>query len=120
MAEAELMLANCSQCGAYSFPANAWACRACGASADLLRPAPLPQAPRLLNAVTLHAELAPGLPVPCVIGEVELAPGLVEEALIGVADEASLAPGQALQAEPWADARGTPGWRFVPGDGVAR
>ena len=105
---AELQIAHCPLCGTYSAPVNVPGCRHCGHPA--LEAAPLPAPPVLLNFVTLHNELAPGLPVPCVIGEVQLAPGLVEEALIG-ADESMLAIGQALRAEQ--DADGGP-WRFVP------
>ena len=125
-----LQLAHCPACGAYTYPASAPGCRVCGAAADTLHAVPLPGTPVLLNFVTVHAALAPGLPVPCVVGEVALAPGVVEEAFIGVADEAQLAPGQALVAEPvpvlvpvsteapgaigGASASTPPRWQFVP------
>ena len=64
----------------------------------------------------MHAELAPGLPVPCVIGEVELAPGVVEEAVIDVASEDVLSPGGTLRAVHAANAA-LP-WRFVPVESV--
>ena len=107
-----LLLGRCPACDAWNFPANSWGCRACGAPGETLRPQAAPAAPVLRNAVTLHAELAPGLPVPCVIGEVELAPGVIEEALIDVASEADLAPGAVLRAVHTAGAA-LP-WRFVP------
>lgn len=107
-----LQLAHCRHCGHYSFPAQVYGCRRCGA-ADGLSSVPCPQVPLLKNFVTVFAELAPGLPVPCVIGEVALAPGVVEEALIAVADEAALALDMPLRAE-CTEAGGQARWQFVP------
>jgi hypothetical protein len=107
-----LLLGHCPACAAWNFPANSWGCRACGAPGDSLRAEAAPVAPVLRNAVTLHAELAPGLPVPCIIGEVELAPGVVEEALIDVPSEAGLTLGCALRAVH--DPSAALPWRFVP------
>lgn len=92
----DLLMAHCPACGSHGYPPGAHACRRCGSF--LLRDVPPPQVPCLLNFVTVHAEVAPGLPVPCVVGEVRLAPGVVEEAWIDVPDEASLAPGLPLRA----------------------
>lgn len=108
-----LQVAHCSICGGYTFPAAAYGCRVCGAAAERLQAVPCPTAPRLRNAVTVYAELAPGLPVPCVIGEVELAPGVVEEALIDAASEAELTLGMALRARAEIDAAGKVQWRFA-------
>ncbi|MBI5258956.1 MAG: hypothetical protein HY855_20800 [Burkholderiales bacterium] len=108
-----LRMAHCARCGAYSYPPEAWGCRACGAAADALDAVPCPETPRLKNFVTVHSELAPGLPVPCVIGEVALAPGVVEEALIGVADESGLRLDMPLRAEALVE-DGRARWRFVP------
>lgn len=91
-----LLLALCNACGAHSFPAQVPGCRVCGAAPSLLQFVPAVQPLRLLNFVTVHSELLPGLPVPCVVGEVQLAPGVVEEALID-ADEAGLSLGMAVQ-----------------------
>lgn len=107
-----LHLAHCAHCGCHTFPATAYGCRQCG-RADRLSSVSLPQPPVLTNFVTLHAELAPGLPVPCVIGEVQLAPGVVEEALIA-ADEAQLVIGMPLRAEAVPGDGGPPRWHFVP------
>jgi len=113
-ADPELQLAHCRACGAYTFPADAYGCRRCGRD-DTLSAVPLPAPALLRNAVMLHSALAPGLPVPCVIGEVELAPGVVEEALIGVDEAATLSLGMALRAAPRVDADGQRiGWQFVP------
>jgi uncharacterized OB-fold protein len=109
-----LQLARCAECGGYTFPATAYGCRVCGAASDRLQAVPCPTVPRLRNAVTVHAELAPGLPVPCVIGEVELAPGVVEEALIEAASEGELTLGMALRARAVSDPAGKVQWRFAP------
>lgn len=108
-----LRLAHCARCGAHSYPPEAWGCRSCGAPAEALQAVPCPETPRLKNFVTVHSELAPGLPVPCVIGEVALAPGVVEEALIGVADESALHLEMPLRAEATVE-EGRTRWRFVP------
>lgn len=113
-ASIDLLLAHCPQCGAYTFPAAVYGCRACGLGADRLQVVPCPTVPRLRNAITVHAELAPGLPVPCVIGEVELAPGVIEEALIDVESEAQLTLGMALQPRAQMNATGKLQWRFSP------
>ena len=55
--------------------------------------------------------------MPCVIGEVRLAPGVIEEALIGVADEAELSLGQALIPQAYKDQKQQWRWRFVPAVG---
>lgn len=107
-----LLLGHCQACGAWNFPAQSWGCRACGASGEALQAKPAPAVPVLRNAVTVHAALAPGLPVPCAIGEVELAPGLVEEGLIDVASEDDIKLGCMLRAMHEAGAA-LP-WRFVP------
>ena len=113
-----LRLAHCQDCGAWSFPAEAWGCRVCGAPPDRLEARTPPQTPVLRQAVTLHAELIPGLTVPCRIGEVELAPGVVEEALIAATDDADLSAGLPLRAVPHTAADGRTGWRFVPAEGT--
>lgn len=109
-----LLLGHCQACGAWNFPAESWGCRACGAAQEKLRAAPLPGPAILRNAVTVHAELTPGLPVPCVVGEIELAPGVVEEALLQVASEAELALGTEVRPVHLGEAGGASPWRFVP------
>jgi uncharacterized OB-fold protein len=109
-------IGHCSACGSYTFPSTSWGCRRCGQTP--LDAVPLPQSAKLINFVTLHAEIAPGLPVPCVIGELELAPGVVEEALIDVPDEVQLALGMTMQAVPLAAEQGAAAWAFRPVDGA--
>ncbi|WOB06642.1 hypothetical protein [Piscinibacter gummiphilus] len=106
------LLAHCRQCGTYTFPSNAWSCRACGA--DTLDKVPMPQTPVLRNFITLHGDVVPGLTPPVVVGEVEIAPGVVEEALIAVDDESRLTldmPMEAIGADPADTQRGL---RFRP------
>ena len=110
-----LELARCSVCGGTSFPAHVPGCRHCGAAPAQLRTEACAASVRLLNFVTVHAPLAPGLKVPAVIGEVALAPGLVEEVRIDVADESALTLGMALMPEWRAEVEGAAGsWVFRP------
>jgi len=117
--EPSLQLAHCAACGTYTFPANAPACRRCGAPGERLRACPLPAAPRLRNTITLQTQLHPDLKAPCVIGEVELAPGVYEEALIDVADEGAAPLGAALQPRAHCLEDGRVQWRFTPVKGGA-
>jgi uncharacterized OB-fold protein len=112
-----LQIGHCPSCSTYTFPANAWGCRRCGAAP--LQSVPLPQPPKLINFITLHADIVPGLPVPCVIGELEIAPGVVEEALIDVPDESQLALGMTMQAVPLSAEQGASAWVFRPAKGGA-
>lgn len=109
-----LQLAHCAECGSYTYPADVYACRRCGAPRERLQARPCPSAPRLRNAVTLYTQLHPDLPAPCVLGEVELAPGVVEEALIDVPDEAAAVLGMELSAVPQRLENGALRWRFAP------
>lgn len=111
-----LSIGHCPACGSYTFPSTSWGCRRCGQAP--LDAVPLPQHARLINFVTLHAEIVPGLPVPCVIGELEIAPGVVEEALIDVQAESQLVLGMTMQAVPRAAERGSLAWAFRPMDGA--
>jgi uncharacterized OB-fold protein len=111
-----LQIGHCSTCGSYTFPSTSWGCRCCGQAP--LAAVPLPQPARLINFVTLNAEIVPGLPVPCVIGELEIAPGVVEEGLLDVSDESELALGMTMQAVPRAAERGSVAWAFRPMDGA--
>lgn len=112
-----LALASCTACGGTSFPAQVPGCRHCGAPPAQLRAQACSTPVRLLNFITVHAQLAPGLQVPAVIGEVALAPGLVEEARIDVADDSALTLGMALTPHWQAGADGAAGsWVFRPLD----
>lgn len=110
----QLLLGHCQACGAWNFPAESWGCRACGAATAKLQAKPLPGPAILRNAVTVHAELAPGLPVPCIVGEIELAPGVIEEALLQVTREDEVPLGAAVEPMHLGEAGGASPWRFVP------
>lgn len=110
----QLLLGHCQACGAWNSSAHSWGCRACGAPQTSLQPKPLPGPAILRNAVTVYAELAPGLPAHCVVGEIELAPGVIEEALLQVADEAAVPLGTVVEPLHLGEAGGASPWRFVP------
>ncbi|ABM59577.1 conserved hypothetical protein [Verminephrobacter eiseniae EF01-2] len=93
----QLQLALCARCSGLSFPPQVPGCHHCGAPASELHMQDYEGPLRLLNFVTVHATLTPGLPVPAVIGEVALAPDLVEEVLIDVGSEDELRLGMALE-----------------------
>lgn len=107
--------ARCSHCGGLSFPANAPGCMHCGApigEADRLL---LPGEGVLLESVTVHVALVPGMPVPSIAGDILLAEGVVEEGVIAVADESLLKPGMRLRAVAEMEAgEGVYACRFVP------
>lgn len=109
-----LTLAHCDACGSYTFPSHVYACRRCGAPREQLQSRPCPQVPRLRNAVTLHTQLHPDLPAPCLIGEVELASGVVEEAVLDLPDESAAVLGMPLAAVASRQDDGTVRWRFAP------
>lgn len=115
----ELLLGHCQACGAWNFPAESWGCRACGAPREQLQARPLPGPAILRNTVTVHAELSPGLPVPCVVGEIELAPGVIEEALLQVTSESDVSLGAVVRPVHLGEAGGASPWRFVPVQGGA-
>jgi uncharacterized OB-fold protein len=114
-----LLLGHCQACGAWNFPAESWGCRACGASKEKLQASPPPGPAILRNAVTVHAELVPGLPAPCVVGEIELAPGVIEEALLQVTSEADAPLGTVAKPVHVGEAGGASPWRFALARGAA-
>ena len=111
----DFLFAQCPACQALGFPANAPGCMHCGqaidASAQVLRPG----GGTLLEYVTLHLALAPGLPVPGIVGDIRIADRVVQQGLIAVDDESRLHPGMALRAraQPLASGDGY-GCVFVP------
>lgn len=94
----DFLFAQCSACGGLSFPANAPGCMHCGAPADQAEPVTRPGGGTLLEYITLHVALAPGMPAPSIAGDIRIADQVVEEGVIAVADEAALHPGMAMQA----------------------
>ncbi|HEY5582054.1 MAG TPA: OB-fold domain-containing protein, partial [Rhodoferax sp.] len=52
----------------------------------------------LLEYVTIHVPMVPGMPVPCIAGDIRFAEGVIEEGVIAVSDESSLQLGMELKA----------------------
>lgn len=106
-----LQAARCDVCQGYSYPVSVPGCRHCGALSDALQAVDCMDAVPVINVITVHAALAPGLAVPAIIGEVELCPGLVEEVRIDAADESAVPPGT-LVRPVWVEADQGGGWVF--------
>ena len=90
--------AQCPNCQGLSFPANAPGCMHCGDPLSQVQPVARPGGGTLLEYVTLHVALAPGLPVPSIAGDIRIAEQVVEEGVIAVDDESALRPGMAMKA----------------------
>lgn len=122
-----IALWRCRVCAQLTYPAAAYGCSRCGAARDSGDEVSRPARGELLNWVTVHVDLVPGLKAPYVVGEVRLAPGVVEEVLIEVSAETQLSVGQQMVARaPAAQATGSgndsvvkPALRFVPATTVA-
>ncbi|MBB1633422.1 hypothetical protein [Cupriavidus sp. UME77] len=109
--------AQCSACNELSFPANAPGCVHCGEPLSDARKLTLPGGGELLEFVTLHVALVPGMAVPSIAGDVRIARGIIEEGVIAVPDEKVLKPGMALKAvAEIREVGGIYGCRFVPAD----
>jgi hypothetical protein len=52
----------------------------------------------LLEFVTLHVPLLPGMVAPSIAGDIRIAPGIVEEGVMAVGDETALKHGMAVRA----------------------
>lgn len=94
----DFLFAQCPNCHGLSFPANAPGCMHCGHPVDASAQVARPGGGTLLEYVTLHVPMVPGLPAPSIAGDIRIADQVVEEGAIGVADESLLAPGMAMRA----------------------
>ena len=94
----DFLFAQCSACNGLSFPANAPGCMHCGAPPAQAEQVARPGGGTLLEYITLHVALVPGMPAPSIAGDIRIADQVVEEGVIAVADEAALRPGMAMQA----------------------
>jgi uncharacterized OB-fold protein len=111
----DFLFAQCPACSALTFPSNAPGCMHCGDPLQDAQTLRRPGGGELLEFVTLHVPLTPGMVVPSIAGDVRIAPGIVEEGVIGVKDEGSLRPGMRLRAVAEPDeAQGVYACRFVP------
>lgn len=114
----ELLFARCAACDGLTFPANAPGCMHCGDSLEHAAHIARPGIGTLLEYITVHVPLAPGMPAPIIAGDIRLAEGMVEEAVITAADEAALHPGMAMIAVANIDEQGrTFSCAFVPAGG---
>jgi uncharacterized OB-fold protein len=113
----DFFFVQCRACSGLSFPANVPGCAHCGDPLIDARKVRRPGGGELLEYVTLHVPLAPGMPAPSIAGDVRIADGIVEEGVISVRHETVLHPGMAVRA--MADVRAADGvyaCRFVPAD----
>lgn len=105
----------CGACGGLSFPANVPGCMHCGQPLEGATQVARPGGGELLEFVTLHVPLLPGMAAPSIAGDIRIAPGIIEEGVIAVTDETLLRPGMALQAVAAVnEADGVYACRFVP------
>lgn len=94
-----LRAARCPQCGGLSFPFVNFGCPLCGAAPENCAEEALSGEARLLEFITIHGQVTPGMTPPIVVGEAEIAPGVIEEIELAVPEDA-LALGMIVQAVP--------------------
>lgn len=94
----DFLFAPCPNCAGLNFPANAPGCRHCGAPLTDVQPVARPGGGVLLEYVTLHAALTPGMSVPRIAGDIRIAEQVVEEGVIAVDDDSTLCPGMPMRA----------------------
>jgi len=111
----DFLFAQCPGCKGLTFPANAPGCMHCGQALEHAERIARPGGGTLLEYVTLHAALVPGMTAPRIAGDIRIADKVVEEGVIGVTDEAQLAQGMQLRAVAVPLASGEHyGCQFVP------
>jgi uncharacterized OB-fold protein len=94
----EFIYASCNSCKRLTFPANAPGCMHCGLSIDTAEKLTRKGIGTLMEFVTVHVPLTPDMEVPCIIGDILLEDGIIEEVVISVHDESTLALGMSLKA----------------------
>lgn len=111
----EFLYVQCPACAKLSFPANVPGCAHCGDALQDAQTVARPGGGTLLEFVTLHVPLLPGLQTPRISGDIRIADGVVEEGVIAVPDESELHVGMALRAVAVAQPSGEMfDCRFVP------
>jgi uncharacterized OB-fold protein len=117
----DFFFTHCPACQGLSFPANAPGCMHCGHPTEEAMQVVRPGGGTLLEYVTLHVALVPGMQAPSIAGDIRIAEQVVEEGVIAVDDESRLQPGMALRAVavPLA-ATDTYGCQFVPAQETTR
>jgi uncharacterized OB-fold protein len=94
----DFFFTHCPACQGLSFPANAPGCMHCGHPTEEAMQVVRPGGGTLLEYVTLHVALVPGMQAPSIAGDIRIAEQVVEEGVIAVDDESRLQPGMALRA----------------------
>lgn len=111
----DFFFAQCPACGAVNFPANAPGCSHCGDPLTEAIRLTRPGQGELLEFVTIHVPLLPGMNAPAIAGDIRLAEGIVEEGVIAVNDESGLRTGMTLKAiAEVREAQGVYACVFVP------
>jgi uncharacterized OB-fold protein len=103
----DFLFVKCPACARLTFPANAPGCMHCGDALEHAEQIVRPGGGTLIEAITLHTALVPGMAAPSVVGDIQIADDIVEEGVLGVADESALRPGMLLKAIAAAAATGT-------------
>lgn len=94
----EFFYAKCPACGKLAFPADVPGCSHCGDPLQSAEKVVRPGGGTLLEYVTLHVPLLPGMEVPRIAADVLIEEGLIEEGVIAASDESQLRVGMALRA----------------------
>lgn len=94
----DFIYASCNSCRRLTFPANAPGCMHCGLPIDTAEKLIRKGIGTLMEFVTVHVALTPDMEVPCIIGDILLEDGIIEEGVISVPDESTLALGMSLKA----------------------
>lgn len=116
----EFLYAQCPACGKLSFPAMVPGCAHCGEPLQGTAPVAHAGGGTLLEFVTLHVPLLPGMDTPRIAADIRIAEGVIEEGVVAVPDESALHVGMALKAVAVPLPAGEVfACRFVPADGGA-
>jgi uncharacterized OB-fold protein len=92
-----LIMGKCGACKRPHFPKTGYGCPRCGAPSEQVEEQLNSGRATLLNFITLHAKIVPGLDVPCMVGEAEIASGMIEEVML-LGTDTEYHDGMALQA----------------------
>lgn len=111
----DFFYSQCPACEAVNFPANAPGCSHCGNPLTEATRLTRPGQGELLEFVTIHVPLLPGMTAPSIAGDIRIAEGIVEEVVIAVPNESVLRTGMPLKAVAEVrEAQGVYACVFVP------
>ena len=94
----DFIYSSCNSCRRLTFPANAPGCMHCGLPIDTAKKLTRKGIGTLMEFVTVHVALTPDMEVPCIIGDILLEDGIIEQGVISVHHESTLALGMSLKA----------------------